>query len=154
MVGLEVWIVEDKTRLWTEVWNKFEYLRVERCVRRCECLSLSRDTAAPFGWAVMLNSVKLIPIVEFSMVRESSLIPLSFIIRFSDDIEFMTGSRPNIFWKICWMFITPVAMFTILVASIVLMSQGKASYFAWNRDKVRKLTSFVSNRRTSPFNFC
>ncbi|XP_073234308.1 sodium-dependent neutral amino acid transporter B(0)AT3-like [Porites lutea] len=55
--------------------------------------------------------------------------------RFSDDIEFMTGSRPNIFWKICWMVVTPVAMLAILIASIVLMSQGKASYYAWNQDK-------------------
>lgn len=55
--------------------------------------------------------------------------------RFSDDIEFMTGSRPNIFWKICWMAVTPVAMLAILIASIVLMSQGKASYYAWNQDK-------------------
>lgn len=63
----------------------------------------------------------------------------NFVDRFSDDIEYMTGSRPNIFWKICWMFVTPVAMLAILVASIVLMSQGKASYYAWNMEKVSKL---------------
>ncbi|PFX32331.1 Sodium-dependent neutral amino acid transporter B(0)AT3 [Stylophora pistillata] len=56
------------------------------------------------------------------------------ITRFSDDIEYMTGSRPNIFWKICWMLVTPVAMLVILIASIVLMSQGKASYYAWNKE--------------------
>lgn len=68
---------------------------------------------------------------------------LSFLFRFSDDIEYMTGSKPNVFWKVCWMFITPAAMFTILVASIVLMSQGKASYYAWNKDQVRKLWCFA-----------
>lgn len=68
---------------------------------------------------------------------------LSCSSRFSDDIEYMTGSRPNVFWKVCWMFITPAAMFTILVASIVLMSQGKASYYAWNKDQVRKLWCFA-----------
>lgn len=56
--------------------------------------------------------------------------------RFCDDIEYMTGSRPNIFWKICWMVITPAAMLAILIASIILMSQGKASYYAWNEGKV------------------
>lgn len=34
------------------------------------------------------------------------------------------------------MVVTPVAMLAILIASIVLMSQGKASYYAWNQDKV------------------
>lgn len=58
------------------------------------------------------------------------------ITRFSDDIEYMTGTRPNIFWKICWMLITPVAMLVILIASVVLMSQGKASYYAWNKEMV------------------
>lgn len=36
------------------------------------------------------------------------------------------------------MVVTPVAMLAILIASIVLMSQGKASYYAWNQDKVRE----------------
>ncbi|XP_031572400.1 sodium-dependent neutral amino acid transporter B(0)AT3-like [Actinia tenebrosa] len=52
--------------------------------------------------------------------------------RFSEDIEFMTGRQPAMFWKVCWMFITPVAMTTILVSSIVLMSRGQAVYYAWN----------------------
>lgn len=34
------------------------------------------------------------------------------------------------------MVVTPVAMLAILIASIVLISQGKASYYAWNQDKV------------------
>lgn len=34
------------------------------------------------------------------------------------------------------MFITPVAMTVILVATIVLMAQGQATYFAWNETMV------------------
>ena len=68
---------------------------------------------------------------------------ISFVHRFSDDIEYMTGRRPNLFWKICWMFITPAAMLAILIASIILMSQGKASYYAWNEGRVRKPKSLI-----------
>ena len=56
--------------------------------------------------------------------------------RFSDDIEFMTGSRPGYFWVTCWMFVTPVAMLTILIANIVLMSKGDAVYYAWSEEMV------------------
>lgn len=31
--------------------------------------------------------------------------------RFSDDIRKMTGFRPGIFWRACWMFISPVFIF-------------------------------------------
>jgi SNF family Na+-dependent transporter len=29
------------------------------------------------------------------------------ISNFSDDIYMMLGVRPNIFWKVCWMFVAP-----------------------------------------------
>ncbi len=52
--------------------------------------------------------------------------------RFSDDIELMTGSRPNYYWLICWKFISPVAMLGILIASVIDMSVSGAGYEAWN----------------------
>lgn len=30
--------------------------------------------------------------------------------RFSDDIKFMIGYNPSMFWKVCWVFIAPVAL--------------------------------------------
>lgn len=30
--------------------------------------------------------------------------------RFSDDVKFMTGYNPSMFWKVCWVFIAPVAL--------------------------------------------
>ena len=84
-------------------------------------------------------------IISWQAIRESILMwpCISFVHRFSDDIEYMTGRRPNLFWKICWMFITPAAMLAILIASIILMSQGKASYYAWNEGKVWKPKSLI-----------
>ncbi|XP_015434041.1 PREDICTED: sodium-dependent nutrient amino acid transporter 1-like [Dufourea novaeangliae] len=34
---------------------------------------------------------------------------------FLDDVEFMTGHRPSFYWRLCWGFATPLALFTILV---------------------------------------
>lgn len=58
--------------------------------------------------------------------------------RFCDDIEFMTGHRPGLYWKVCWMFVTPLSMLAILVASIWIMSQGHAQYYAW----IKELASY------------
>ncbi|XP_063689888.1 sodium- and chloride-dependent GABA transporter 1-like isoform X2 [Bolinopsis microptera] len=36
-----------------------------------------------------------------------------------DDIEYMTGSQPHVYWKICWKFVSPAVITIILIASLV-----------------------------------
>lgn len=51
--------------------------------------------------------------------------------RFADDIEMMTGSRPGLYWLICWKYLSPLAMVSILVASFVEIATDGAGYDAW-----------------------
>ena len=55
-------------------------------------------------------------------------------VRFSDDIELMTGRRPSIYWLICWKFVSPIAMLGILIASVVDMIIKGAGYKAWDTE--------------------
>lgn len=55
--------------------------------------------------------------------------------RFADDIEMMTGSRPALYWMICWKYLSPIAMITILVASFVELLSSGSSYPAWVAEK-------------------
>ncbi|XP_053988541.1 sodium-dependent nutrient amino acid transporter 1-like [Hylaeus volcanicus] len=34
---------------------------------------------------------------------------------FLDDVEFMIGNRPSFYWRFCWGFLTPLALFSILI---------------------------------------
>lgn len=52
--------------------------------------------------------------------------------RFADDIEMMTGSRPQLYWMICWKFLSPIAMLTILFASFFQLATHGSSYPAWD----------------------
>ncbi|XP_058820909.1 sodium-dependent neutral amino acid transporter B(0)AT3 isoform X1 [Topomyia yanbarensis] len=52
--------------------------------------------------------------------------------RFADDIELMTGSRPGLYWMLCWKYISPIAMITILVASFVELASEGSSYPGWD----------------------
>lgn len=36
-----------------------------------------------------------------------------------DDVEFMLNRRPGQYWRICWVFITPIFMLIIFVYSMV-----------------------------------
>ncbi|XP_015590860.1 sodium-dependent nutrient amino acid transporter 1 isoform X2 [Cephus cinctus] len=41
---------------------------------------------------------------------------------FMDDIEFMVGNRPSIYWRFCWSFLTPLMLFTILIYFLATMT--------------------------------
>lgn len=45
--------------------------------------------------------------------------------RFCKDIEFMLGFRPNIYWRTCWRFITPVLMSVILLYTLITLEPIK-----------------------------
>lgn len=38
---------------------------------------------------------------------------------FSSDVESMLGQRPGLFWRICWMYISPVFLLVIFIFSIL-----------------------------------
>lgn len=59
---------------------------------------------------------------------------------FSEDIEFMTGSKPNIFWKACWMVISPLMLAVVLVAYVIVQAQKHPTYPAWNPNYVSVYT--------------
>ncbi|XP_053994711.1 sodium-dependent neutral amino acid transporter B(0)AT2 [Hylaeus volcanicus] len=55
--------------------------------------------------------------------------------RFADDIELMTGNRPGLYWLICWKYLSPLAMLSILIASIVEIMVDGSGYPAWIASK-------------------
>lgn len=51
--------------------------------------------------------------------------------RFADDIEMMIGSRPGLYWQLCWKYFSPLAMISILVASFFEIATQGSGYSAW-----------------------
>ena len=51
-------------------------------------------------------------------------------IRFANDIELMTGSRPGIYWMICWKYISPLTMIIIVIASFTKIIVEGSGYLA------------------------
>lgn len=56
---------------------------------------------------------------------------LHVLYRFADDIEMMTGTRPALYWLVCWKYLSPLAMLSILIASFVDIAVGGSGYQAW-----------------------
>lgn len=58
------------------------------------------------------------------------------VLRFSEDIEWMTGRRPNIFWQATWRVISPLMLLVVFLAYVVVQAETQPTYDAWNPDYV------------------
>lgn len=76
----------------------------------------------------------------------------SLLCRFSEDIVFMTGRRPNIFWRVCWMGISPVMLVVVLVAYVVIQVQVHPQYPAWNPQYVSVQEKYTARTLTQHIN--
>uniref|UniRef100_A0A665TR21 Transporter n=1 Tax=Echeneis naucrates TaxID=173247 RepID=A0A665TR21_ECHNA len=84
-------------------------------------------------WVEVFNSyVGSVPLLIIAFFEIIGVIYIRGMRTFSDDIYFMTGKRPNIFWKACWMFISPVMLLVVLIAYVVIQAQKHPTYPSWN----------------------
>ena len=63
--------------------------------------------------------------------------------RFSDDIEWMSGHRPNMYWQATWRVISPLMLLLVFLAYVVIQAGAQPTYAAWNPDYVRQTTPSV-----------
>ncbi|CAL8354240.1 unnamed protein product [Arctogadus glacialis] len=75
------------------------------------------------------GSVSLLVVAFCEMV---SVVYIYGIDRFNDDIVFMIGHKPNIFWQIMWRVISPAVMLFILIAFIVDKVSEDLIYKSWD----------------------
>ncbi|XP_053189912.1 sodium-dependent neutral amino acid transporter B(0)AT1-like [Scomber japonicus] len=86
-------------------------------------------------WVEVFNSyVGSVPLLIIAFFEIVGVIYIYGMENFSEDIYFMTGRKPNIFWKACWRFISPAMLLVVLVAYVVIQAQKHPSYPAWNPD--------------------
>ncbi|XP_037120688.1 sodium-dependent neutral amino acid transporter B(0)AT1-like [Syngnathus acus] len=75
------------------------------------------------------GSIPLLTIGFFEMI---SVVYIYGIDRFNEDIEFMTGRKPNIFWQIMWRFISPLIVLAILIFYLIIQAHEKLTYLVWD----------------------
>ncbi|XP_062291437.1 sodium-dependent neutral amino acid transporter B(0)AT1-like [Scomber scombrus] len=75
------------------------------------------------------GSVPLLTIGLFEMI---AIVYIYGIDRFNEDVEFMTGRKPNIFWQFTWRFISPLIVLVILVFYLVTTVQEELTYLVWD----------------------
>ncbi|XP_054620657.1 sodium-dependent neutral amino acid transporter B(0)AT1-like [Dunckerocampus dactyliophorus] len=75
------------------------------------------------------GSVPLLTVGFFEMI---AVVYIYGIDRFNEDVEFMTGHKPGIFWQVTWRVISPLIVLVILVFYLVTQAQEKLTYLIWD----------------------
>ncbi|XP_017331755.1 sodium-dependent neutral amino acid transporter B(0)AT3 [Ictalurus punctatus] len=86
--------------------------------------------------AIFNNYVGSLPLLVIAFFEITSVIYIYGANRFSDDIEWMTGHRPNLYWQATWRVISPLMLLVVFLAYVVDQAQHKPTYEAWNPDYV------------------
>lgn len=91
-----------------------------------------------------ISCTRLSAVVVQVIPQTISFIPCFHPLRFSDDIEWMTGHRPNLYWQATWRVISPLMLLVVFLAYVVDQAQHKPTYEAWNPDYVRTTNTGIT----------
>ncbi|XP_075600771.1 sodium-dependent neutral amino acid transporter B(0)AT3 isoform X2 [Balearica regulorum gibbericeps] len=73
-----------------------------------------------------------LPLLVIAFFEVIGVVYVYKIKRFSKDVTWMTGRKPNLYWQITWRFISPLLLLIVFVAFVTLQIQKPPSYAAWN----------------------
>uniref|UniRef100_A0A667X069 Transporter n=1 Tax=Myripristis murdjan TaxID=586833 RepID=A0A667X069_9TELE len=79
------------------------------------------------------GSIPLLIIAFFEMI---SVIYIYGVDRFNEDIEFMIGHKPNLFWQVTWRVVSPLIMAVIFVFYFVTQISKNLTYLVWDQEAV------------------
>ncbi|KAJ7338382.1 hypothetical protein JRQ81_011718 [Phrynocephalus forsythii] len=84
-------------------------------------------------WLALFDSFAgSIPLLIIAFCEMFSVVYIYGIDRFNNDIKFMIGHKPNIFWQATWRFISPIIMLVIFVSYFVTKVTQQLQYIIWD----------------------
>ncbi|KAF3691812.1 Sodium-dependent neutral amino acid transporter B(0)AT3 [Channa argus] len=106
-------------------------------------------------WLEIFNSyVGSMPLLIIAFFEIVSVVYIYGIKRFNDDIEYMTGRRPNMYWQVTWRFISPFMLLVVFVAYVVIEVKKWPTYKAWNPNNVNFPLADVQHYSEGVFVIC
>uniref|UniRef100_A0A665TH88 Transporter n=1 Tax=Echeneis naucrates TaxID=173247 RepID=A0A665TH88_ECHNA len=95
--------------------------------------------AQPSGlyWVTLFdNFAGSVPLLTIGLFELLAVVYVYGIDRFNEDLKFLVGHRPSIFWQVSWRLITPSIIVVILVFYLVTQVQEKLTYLVWDPNSV------------------
>ncbi|KAK9958216.1 hypothetical protein ABG768_012390 [Culter alburnus] len=73
-----------------------------------------------------------IPLLVIAFCEIIAVVYVYGIDRFNEDIKFMVGHKPNIFWQVTWRFLSPAILLVILIFYFVTTVSKQLTYNVWD----------------------
>ncbi|XP_019731847.1 sodium-dependent neutral amino acid transporter B(0)AT3-like [Hippocampus comes] len=84
-------------------------------------------------WVEVFNTyVGSIPLLIIAFFEVVGVAYVHRMKNFSDDIFFMTGKKPSLYWRICWTIVSPLMLISVLIAYVALEAQYPPTFGTWN----------------------
>ncbi|XP_078360308.1 sodium-dependent neutral amino acid transporter B(0)AT1-like isoform X2 [Oculina patagonica] len=107
----------------------------------CYIIGLTFTQHSGQYWLQMFDNycatLPLLFIGFFELVGVSYIYTLE---RFEDDIQYMIGFRPHMYWRICWKYVSPGLIAIITVASIINLAINPMTYSAWDMENSKPVS--------------
>ncbi|XP_072226301.1 sodium-dependent neutral amino acid transporter B(0)AT1-like [Leuresthes tenuis] len=106
------------------------------------CLLFAQNSG--LYWVTLFdNFAGSVPLLTIGLFELIAVVYIYGIDRFNEDIKFMIGHKPSIFWQVSWRFISPLIILVILVFYLVTQAQKELTYLVWdpNSEKFPVLAS-------------
>ncbi|XP_066231054.1 inactive sodium-dependent neutral amino acid transporter B(0)AT3 isoform X1 [Saccopteryx leptura] len=99
------------------------------CFLLSTCFTLQSGS---YWLEVFDNHVASLNLIIFAFFEVAGVIYVYGLERFCDDIAWMTGKQPGLYWRVTWKVVSPLLLLTIFVAYIIFLARTTLSYKAWN----------------------
>ncbi|KAJ8335114.1 hypothetical protein SKAU_G00407530 [Synaphobranchus kaupii] len=84
-------------------------------------------------WLALFDSFAgSIPLLVIAFCEMMAVIYLYGVDRFNEDIEFMIGHKPNMFWQVTWRVVSPLIMLVIFLFYFVTEVSAELTYIVWD----------------------
>lgn len=89
----------------------------------------------------IISSASSIPLLVTGLAECIGVAFVYGMDKFSKDLCAMTGKRLNSRWKVCWKFVSPLIILSVIIGGIVQIIRqivrGEFAYTAWDRDEAK-----------------
>uniref|UniRef100_A0AAR2KK04 Transporter n=1 Tax=Pygocentrus nattereri TaxID=42514 RepID=A0AAR2KK04_PYGNA len=123
-------------KIFPKSWTK-EAISGVTCLLCC-CIGLIFVQGSGNYWLALFDSFAgSIPLLITGFCEMVGVVYVYGMDRFNEDLVFMIGHKPNIFWQATWRVISPLIMLVIFLFYFVTTISKEFFYIAWDPESVR-----------------
>ncbi|KAL6473352.1 hypothetical protein MHYP_G00169130 [Metynnis hypsauchen] len=102
------------------------------CLGSCLIALIFVQCSGNYWLALFDGFAASIPLLVIAFCEIVAVVYVYGIDRFNEDLKFMVGHKPNIFWQATWRVLSPLILLVILVFYFITTVSKKLTYIVWD----------------------